>query len=95
MNSQLIMLLTSWTVLLTAYVVLLIYRKQIEHSEDDTLHVMADSRVLTTQETIAHKMDVLDKWAKILITVVIVYGLIIAGIYCYHVWQTNINAMPV
>ena len=91
MNSQIMMLMTSWFVLVIAYVGLFIYRKQLERGEDDTVHVLADNRVLSAQETIAHKMEALERWSKILITVVILYGLIIGGMCLYSVWQANLN----
>ena len=92
MNSQLWIMIGTWSVFLVGYVVLLTYRKQMERSEDETLHVLADSRLVSMQETIAHKLDVLDRWCKILLAVVIVYGLAIAGYYLYSAWQSNLNA---
>ena len=92
MNSQLWIMVGTWSVFLVAYVILLTHRKQMERSEDETLHVLADSRLVSMQEAIAHKLEVLDRWSKILLAVVIVYGLAIAGYYLYSVWQSNLNA---
>ena len=91
MNSQFFMLFTSWTVLLAGYIIVFIYRKQLERNEDDTLHVLADNRVLSNQQAIAHKMDVLERWSKILGVSVILYGIVVAGMYLYSVWQSNLN----
>jgi hypothetical protein len=93
MDSHIVLLFTSWTVLVAAYVILFIYRKQIERSEDDTLHVLAENTVLTNQQSIAHKMTVLEHWSRILFFVVLVYGCIIAGIYMYSVWQSNLRVV--
>lgn len=95
MSRQILMLLTSWSALVTAYIVLLVWRKQLERTEDDTLHVLADRSVLSAQESMAHKMDLLERWSRILISLVILSGLVIAGIYMYSVWVSNTNATPV
>jgi hypothetical protein len=89
--NNIVMLFTSWSVLLAAYVVLFIYRKQLERSEDDTLHVLAETSVLSNQQSIAHKMTVLERWSRIVGVVVLAYGAIIAAIYLYSVWQSNLN----
>ena len=91
MNSPIMMFATSWFVLVAAYVALFIYRKQLEAHEDDSTHVLADNRVLAAQQTMAHKMEALERWSKILMAVVIVYGLLIGGMYLYSVWQTNLK----
>lgn len=89
MNSHIMMLVTSWSIFAIAYIALLIYRKQVESHEDDTLHFTSDSSVLNAQQTIAHKLDTLDRWSKILMAVVIGYGVIVASLYLYSVWQSN------
>ena len=91
MNSPILMLVTSWFALVAAYVALFIYRKQLEAHEDDSIHVLADNRVLAAQENMAHKMEALERWSKILMAVVIVYGLVVGGMYLYMVWQSNLN----
>ena len=91
MNSQIVLLAGSWSVLVAAYVILFIYRKQVERNEDDSIHVLADNRVLATQQSIAQKMNVLERWSKIVGITVVVYGLVVAAAYIYSVWQSNLN----
>ncbi len=88
MNGQMIWMISTWLVLVIAYVVLAIYRKQVEKEEFDNLHVMADANLISKEESMAHRMDVLDRWAKVLVSVIIVYGLIIAGAYMYQAWNS-------
>jgi hypothetical protein len=87
------MLVTSWSVLLAAYVILFVYRKQLERSEDDTIHVLADANVLNAQQSIAQRMTVLERWSKIVGVTVILYGIVVAGIYLYSVWQSNLRVV--
>jgi len=60
---------------------LFIWRKNVASNEDDTLHVMHG--VLTQQTALAQKLDMIDKWGKILTVITVVLGLAIASAYVY------------
>lgn len=77
---------------LLALIVLLMagYRKMISSKEEETLH-LADPVESTHQVEIAHKLEVVDKWGKLLTIVVAVYGLILAIAYTYQTWVQASN----
>jgi hypothetical protein len=77
----------SWAVLATAVVVLIVYRRMVAAKEDDYIHVEGDpDRVVHEQEVVAHKLDVIDKWGKVLTAIAVVYGLAISGLFMYNEW---------
>lgn len=77
---------------LLALVVLLMagYRKMISTKEEETLH-LSDPVETTHQVQIAHKLDVVDKWGKLLTVVVAVYGLLLLIAYTYQTWIRTSN----
>ena len=82
-------LVSSWAVLAAVVLGLIIYRKVVSSREDDTIHVL-DNRATTQQNVVAHKLEVIDKWGKILTAVAFLYGLVVAVVYLFNVW----NATP-
>jgi hypothetical protein len=38
---------------------------------------------------VAQKLDLIDKWGKIVTVVTVVYGLIIGALYVYQSWMQN------
>lgn len=82
---NLIPLVVSWAVLATAVLALAFYRRAVASKEDDVLHVNHD--VGTQQVTIAKKLEVIDKWGKILTIVAAVYGVMILGLFMYDGWM--------
>ena len=79
MNFNLLPLLVVWTVLALAVLAMFIWRRSVASSEDDTLHLMHGT--LTQQTTVAQKLDVIDKWGKILTVITVLFGLLIAAAY--------------
>jgi hypothetical protein len=80
--------LAIWSLFAAAVLVLATYRKMLSSREDDTLHVSdGASRLVPEQIATAQRIEVIEKWGKGLTAVVVVTGLILAGIYFYGVWQ--------
>lgn len=77
---------------LLALVVLLMagYRKMISVKEDETLH-LGNPTESTHQIEIAHKLEVVDKWGKLLTVIAAVYGLLLAIAYTYQTWVQASN----
>ena len=71
-----------WGVVALGVIGLIIKRKMIASKEDDTLHVLHGT--LTEQSAVANQLEVIDKWGKILTTVAVVMGLLIAAAYVYE-----------
>ena len=79
---NLIPLAAVWALLALTVIGLLVWRKGVARNEDDSLHVLdAVSAQRTTQADVAHKLDVIDKWGKILTVIAVVYGLALGGLY--------------
>ncbi len=78
---NLLPLLVVWSVLALGVLALFVWRQAVARNEDDSLHVMHG--VITNQTSLAQKLDVLDKWGKIMTVVTVVVGLLIAAAYVY------------
>jgi len=74
-----------WVALAVAVIGMIIWRKAITSHEDESLHVM-DAGAASQQVNVAHKIDVIDKWGKILTAIAVIFGLIIGAIYMYQSW---------
>ncbi len=73
-----------WALLFVAVIVLFFYRRSIAAHEDDTLHVLdSDQQQVAEQLKIAQRLEVVEKWGKFLTVVMIVYGLVLLGVYGY------------
>jgi len=81
MNFNFVPLMAVWGALALVVLGLFIWRKSVASKEDDTLHVLQGE--LTQQTVLAQKLDMIDKWGKILTVVVVIMGLAIAGAYVY------------
>jgi hypothetical protein len=81
MHFNLTPFLAIWSVVALAVLVLLAVRSLVASKEDDSLHVMHGT--VADQVTVANKLDVIDKWGKILTVVAVVLGLAIAAAYVY------------
>ena len=81
MSFNFVPLFVAWGVLALVVLGLFIWRKNVASGEDDTLHVMHGA--LTQQTALAEKLDMIDKWGKILTVITVVLGLAIAAAYVY------------
>jgi len=79
-----------WALLALVVLAMAGYRKSISGQEDETLH-LGDPVESTHQVQVAHKLDVIDKWGKLLTVVVAVYGLLLAIAYTYQNWIRATN----
>jgi len=79
-----------WAVLAAVVIVLLIYRGVVAGHEDDMLHVEDTTGALASQqEQVAKKLEVIDRWGKILTVLVVLYGLGLAAVFVYNAWTDN------
>lgn len=88
MNVNLLPYAVFWGVLAIIVVFLIIYRRSVTSREDDSIHL--EGSVPAEQMALAHRVEMIDKWGKTLTIVVAVYGVALAAIYLYQVW----NAVP-
>ena len=79
-----------WALLALVVVLMAGYRKMISVQEDETLHIGSPSENMH-QIDISHKLDVIDKWGKLLTVIAAVYGLLLAIAYTYQTWIRATN----
>jgi hypothetical protein len=78
-----------WACLLMALLGIMLYRKLVMR-EDDYVHLAdSESRAVSSQIEAVHKLDVLDRWQKIL-TIVTLVGAVLLGVaYLYQSWMES------
>lgn len=74
----------SWAALATVVLALAVYRHFVARNEDDFIHVGTDH--VPEQQSLAKKLDGIDRWGKGLTIVAAVYGLAIAAMLMYTAW---------
>jgi|GraSoiStandDraft_35_1057300.scaffolds.fasta_scaffold552814_1 hypothetical protein len=76
-----------WAALVVATIGLGLYRKLVASHEDDYIHVSeGESKLVAQQVAVAQKLDVLDRWARILIITSAVTGVLLGIAYLYKLW---------
>jgi heme/copper-type cytochrome/quinol oxidase subunit 2 len=86
MNINLLPYAIFWGVLAIVVVFLIIYRKSVSSHEDDSLHL--EGGAPSQQMALAHRLELIDRWGKTLTIVVALYGVALAAIYLYQIWNT-------
>ncbi len=85
MSSHLLPFVVAWSVLAIAVIGMIFWRKAVAAHEDDSLHV-SQTAAVQEQVSVNHKLEMIDKWGKILTVIAVVSGLILAGVYFYQMW---------
>jgi hypothetical protein len=75
----------TWVVLAVVVIALIVWRKAVTSHEDDSLHVL-DGGAVSQQVNVSHKLDVIDRWGKILTAITVIFGLVLGAIYMYQSW---------
>lgn len=86
MTMNLLPLLVIEVLLVTGVVGMIVWRKLVSRNEDDQLHVLHTEGVVSQQVTVANKLDVIDKWGKLLTVIAVVVGLVVGALYVYQLW---------
>ena len=89
MNVSLTPFAAGWLALACAVAGLAIYRKLVSTQEDDTLHVLDNESHILRQAALAHRLETVDHWGKILTVIAMFYGVVLAVGYCYQVWMAG------
>ena len=87
MNIQL--LLGLWAAIFLSYAAVTILRWNAGKQEDDHLHVLDSEQMIASQTSIAHKLDVLDRWKTALLILTIVSAVAIGALQVWRVWQES------
>jgi len=79
-----------WILLAITILAMLVWRKSVARNEDEFLHLPdAASGQRSLQVSVAHKLEIIDKWGKILTVVAVVAGLILGALYVYQGWISH------
>jgi hypothetical protein len=78
-------------VLALSVIALFLYRHWLENHDDPYIHLhndAHDSSIITTQTSMAKRLEVIDKAKNGLLIAVILYALAIAAMAIYSAWNT-------
>ena len=76
-----------WVILGIATLGLALYRKLISANEDDMVHLAAgEESQIPGQVALARKLEMIDRWGKILTIVTLAIGVAIGIAYMYQAW---------
>jgi len=89
MQFNLVPFVVVWSLLAASVIALIVWRKIVASHEDDSLHVLQGS--VSQQVTVAHQLEVIDRWGKTLTVVALVVGLVLAALFIYQNWVTASN----
>ena len=79
-----------WIVIAAALAIVFVYRKIVENSVDELVHVSdVSDAVLNKQETTARTIQQLDRVVMILAILFIVYGLALGGLQIYQAFNAG------
>ena len=85
MNFDFRLLLALWALLAVTVIVLIIWRKSVARYEDDQVHLL-HTEAVPQQALVANKLEMIDKWGKIVTAVTVAFGVLIAAIFVYQTW---------
>ena len=75
-----------WACLLMALLGILLYRKMVIR-EDDYVHLAdSEAKAVSSQLEAVHKLDVLDRWQRILTILTLVGAVLLSVAYLYQLW---------
>ena len=93
MNINFLPLIVAWGLMAVSVLVLLVWRKSVAREEDDQVHLL-NTAGIGHQAEVAHKLEVIDKWGKIVTAVTVAFGVLIAGLYLYQTWVQTSTTIP-
>jgi hypothetical protein len=80
-----------WIVLASAVIALIAWRQAVTWHCDNSLKLL-DAGGISQQATITSKLDLIDKWGKILTAITVLCGLLLGAFYAYHGWVQAYSA---
>ena len=83
-----------WVVLGIIVIVLAISRMRLAKREDKTLDILEGESEAGQQIEMTKKIAKIDWWGQVLTIVLVLYGIILAGIYIYQAWQQSSKIQP-
>ncbi len=82
-----------WSVFGLAVLALALYRKVLTfHGDDEFVHLAAgEQQLIPRQVARAHRLDVIDRWGKILTIFTAAFGLLIVAVVLFEAWQASLQ----
>ena len=62
--------------------------------EDASLDILESEGAAEQQKEMTKKLERIDWWGQVLTVVVVLYGIILAGIHIYQAWQQSSKIQP-
>ncbi len=88
--------LAVWSFFALIVLVLAVYRKMLSVREDDSLHVSEGTQGLITEQVAnAQRIEVVEKWGKLMTAVLVGVGLVMASVYFYGIFQLGATTVAV
>jgi len=78
-----------WALLAVVVLGLIAYRRIVSNKEDESIHLAEGQAVNNQQMLIAHKLEVIDKWGKLLTVIAVAYGIVLFAIYTWQTWLSG------
>ncbi len=91
---NLIPYLVIWIVLGIIVIGLLVSRIRLAKREDASLDVLEDTSRAKEHMEMTAKLARIDWWGQVLTVVVVLYGIVLAGIHIYQAWQQSSKFQP-
>ncbi len=90
MNFDLRPLFAIWVIIAAAVAVLVVRRKMVTRDEEDSVHVLESGAAVSShQVAVAQKLEVIDKWGKILTAIAVITGLLLLALWAYQMYLSN------
>jgi hypothetical protein len=93
MNINFIPLIVVWGAMALSVLALIVWRKSVASEEDDQVHLL-NTAAVPHQAEVAHKLDVIDKWGKIVTAVTVAFGVALAALFLYQSWIQTSTTIP-
>jgi len=92
MQTTLTIQVVIWVAMATVVGGLALYRKFISREEVDVIHLRDNElAAVSDQDNLAHRLEKIDRWGKLLTIVLIVYGLLIACGWLVYAWKESVQ----
>jgi hypothetical protein len=86
--------ISTWAVLAVVVIILAVYRVSLARRDDRSLDVLVqDPGVISAQKHALQRIRTIEIWGKSLTVFELVFGVAIAFLYFYRVWQESVK-MP-
>jgi hypothetical protein len=80
-------------ILILVVISLAAWRFSLAKQEDDSVHLVHGTGNVSRQAAVVRRLEVIDKWGKLITVVTVVYLIIIGAIYLYRYWVSTSAAI--